>query len=78
LLAKSLLTKSGAGVDLQQYVTKRVRPMLCSISICGGLLIMIGHHACSEALFYYFGLGDQVPEHNRLLKSVLSNCSSMA
>jgi len=28
--------------------------MLCWISIFGGLLIMMGHHARSEALFYYF------------------------
>jgi hypothetical protein len=29
------------------------------ISILGGLLIMMGHHACSEALFYYFRLAAQ-------------------
>jgi hypothetical protein len=28
--------------------------MLHWISICGGLLIMMGHQARSEALFYYF------------------------
>jgi len=28
--------------------------MLCWISIFGGLRIMMGHHARSEALFYYF------------------------
>jgi hypothetical protein len=28
--------------------------MLPGISIFGGLLIMMGHHTCSEALFYYF------------------------
>jgi len=27
--------------------------MLCWISILGGLLIMMGHHARSEALFYH-------------------------
>jgi hypothetical protein len=32
------------------------------ISIFGGLLIMMGYHARSEALFYYFRLEDQVPE----------------
>jgi len=30
--------------------------MLCWISIFGGLLIMMGQHAGSEALFYYFWL----------------------
>jgi hypothetical protein len=34
------------------------------ISIFGGLLIMMGHHARSEALFYYFRLEDQVPENH--------------
>jgi hypothetical protein len=43
-----------------------IRPMLCWISIFGGLLIMMGHHARSEALFYYFRLEDQVPEHHLL------------
>src|SRR6516164_7179921 len=33
--------------------------MLRWISIIGGLLIMMGHHARSEALFYYFRLDDQ-------------------
>jgi transposase len=36
------------------------------ISIAGGLLIMMGHHARSEALFYYFRLEDQVPERHLL------------
>jgi hypothetical protein len=40
--------------------------MLRWISILGGLLIMMGHHARSEALFYYFRLEDQVPEHHLL------------
>ena len=39
------------------------------IAICGGLLIMMGHHARSEALFYYFRLEDQVPE-NHLLRLI--------
>src|ERR1700739_1214657 len=43
--------------------------MLCWISIFGGLLIMMGHHARSEALFYYFRLEDQVPE-NHLLRLI--------
>jgi hypothetical protein len=36
------------------------------ISIAGGLLIMMGHHARSEALFCYFRLEDQVPESHLL------------
>ena len=40
--------------------------MLCLISILGGLLIMMGQHDRSEALFYYFRLEDQVPETHLL------------
>jgi hypothetical protein len=40
--------------------------MLCWISILGGLLIMMGHQARSEALFYYFRLEDQIPETHLL------------
>jgi transposase len=40
--------------------------MLCWISIFGGLLIMMGQHDRSEALFYYFRLEDQVPETHLL------------
>ena len=36
---------------------------------CGGLLLMMGHHSRSEALFYYFRLEDQVPE-NHLLRLI--------
>jgi transposase len=43
--------------------------MLRRISILGGLLIMMGHHARSEALFYYFRLEDQVPA-NHLLRLI--------
>ena len=43
--------------------------MLRWIWIFGGLLIMMGHHARSEALFYYFRLEDQVPE-NHLLRLI--------
>jgi transposase len=43
--------------------------MLRWISNLGGLLIMMGHHARSEALFYYFRLEDQVPE-NHLLRLI--------
>ena len=40
--------------------------MLRWISIYGGLLIMMGHHARSEAPFYYFRLEDQIPETHLL------------
>ena len=40
--------------------------MLRWISILGGLLIMMGQHDRSEALFYYFRLEDQVPETHLL------------
>src|SRR5499425_3338128 len=43
--------------------------MLRWISMLGGLLIMMGHHDRSEALFYYFRLEDQVPE-NHLLRLI--------
>src|SRR5262244_411304 len=43
--------------------------MSCWISIFGGLPIMMGSHARSEALFYYFRLEDQVPE-NHLLRLI--------
>ena len=43
--------------------------MLCIIAILGGLLIMMGQHDRSEALFYYFRLEDQVPE-NHLLRLI--------
>jgi transposase len=43
--------------------------MLLFIAILGGLLVMMGHHARSEALFYYFRLEDQVPE-NHLLRLI--------
>jgi transposase len=43
--------------------------MLCLILIVGGLLLMMGQHDRSEALFYYFRLEDQVPE-NHLLRLI--------
>src|ERR1700738_3852043 len=48
--------------------------MLCLIPIVGGLLIMMGQHDRTEALFYYFRLEDQVPENHllRLLDKQLS------
>ena len=38
-------------------------------SMFGGLLIMMGHQARSEALFYYFRLEDHIPE-NHLLRLI--------
>ena len=48
--------------------------MLCLILIVGGLLIMMGQHDRSEALFYYFRLEDHVPETHllRLIKKHIS------
>jgi transposase len=40
--------------------------MFCWITILGGVLIMMGQHSRSEALFYYFRLEDQVPETHLL------------
>src|SRR5438309_8591050 len=48
--------------------------MLCLILIVGGLLIMMGQHDRSEALFYYFRLEDQVPE-NHLLRLIEKHIS---
>jgi len=48
--------------------------MLCVIPIVGGLLIMMGQHDRSEALFYYFRLEDQVPE-NHLLRLIEKHIS---
>src|ERR1700761_7495627 len=43
--------------------------MLCLILIVGGLLIMMGQHDRSEALFYYFRLEDHIAE-NHLLRLI--------
>jgi transposase len=48
--------------------------MFCLIPILGGLLIMMGQHNRSEALFYYFRLEDQVPE-NHLLRLIEKHIS---
>src|SRR5213592_575258 len=50
----------------QKQVRRKHSPMLCWILIVGGLLIMMGLHDRSEALFYYFRLEDQVPETHLL------------
>jgi transposase len=43
--------------------------MLLWMAIVGGLTLMMGQHARSESLFYYFRLEDQVAE-NHLLRLV--------
>jgi transposase len=43
--------------------------MLLWIAIGGGVRLMMGQHARSESLFYYFRLEDQVPE-NHLLRLI--------
>jgi transposase len=48
--------------------------MLCWITILGGVLIMMGQHSRSEALFYYFRLEDQIPE-NHLLRLIEKHIS---
>ena len=48
--------------------------MLRWISIFGGLLIIMGQHSRSEALFYYFRLEDQVSE-NHLLRLIHQHIS---
>src|SRR5215471_10771731 len=52
--------------------------MLCWIFVVGGLLIMMGQHDRSEALFYYFRLDDvqsarvsAFPRHDLETKSLL-------
>ena len=40
--------------------------MLCLILIVGGLLIMMGQHDRSEALFYYFRPGSGSAEHQAI------------
>jgi transposase len=47
---------------------------MLGIAILGGLLIMMGQHDRSEALFYYFRLDDQVPE-NHLLRLIEKHIS---
>ena len=51
--------------------------MLFFIAIHGGLRIMMGQHARSEALFYYFRIEDQVPE-NHLLRLQTDTSASIS
>ena len=48
--------------------------MYCLIFIRGGLLIMMGQHARSETLFYYFKLDEYIPE-NHLLRLIDTHIS---
>ena len=43
--------------------------MCCLMFILGDLLIMMGQHVRSEALFYYFKLEEYIPE-NHLLRLI--------
>ena len=43
--------------------------MYCLIFTLGGLPIMMGQHARSEALFYYFTLEEYIPK-NQLLRLI--------
>jgi transposase len=50
----------------EAWYKEEILAMLCWITIFGGVLIMMGQHSRSEALFYYFRLEDQVPETHLL------------
>jgi transposase len=50
----------------EAWYKEEILAMLCWIAILGGVLIMMGQHSRSEALFYYFRLEDQVPETHLL------------
>jgi hypothetical protein len=43
-----------AEIQRKRVIKKEFLPMLRRISILGGLLLMMGRHDRSEALFYYF------------------------
>jgi len=53
-------------VVAEAWYKEEILAMLCWITILGGVLIMMGQHSRSEALFYYFRLDDQVPETHLL------------
>jgi hypothetical protein len=63
---------------LQKHARRKHPPMLCLIPIVGGLLIMMGQHGRSEALFYYFRREDQIPETHllRLIEKHISFASA--
>ena len=55
-----------SGMRLGRSMLEESIHMRCLILIVGGLLIMMGQHDRSEALFYYFRLEDQIPETHLL------------
>jgi hypothetical protein len=67
VLKKSL--RLARGDVAEAWYKEEILAMFCWITILGGLLIMMGQHDRSEALFYYFRLEDQVPE-NHLLRLI--------
>ncbi len=50
--------------------------MYCLMLTPGGLLIMMGQHARSEALFYYFTLEEYIPQ-NHLLRLIDKHIDSV-
>ena len=58
----------------EAWYKEEILAMDCWITTLGGVLIMMGQHARSEALFYYFRLEDQVPE-NHLLRLIEKHIS---
>ena len=59
-------TQSGGRSVVIRKKLEEILSLLCWITILGGVLIMMGQHSRSEALFYYFRLEDQVPETHLL------------
>jgi DNA-binding NarL/FixJ family response regulator len=45
--------------------------------IFGGLLITMGHHACSEALFYYFRLEEPSPRQQLVIELVAEGLKNL-
>src|SRR6202047_1348174 len=50
----------------EAWYKEEILVMLWWIAILGGVLIMMGQHSRSVALFYYLPLEDQVPETHLL------------
>ena len=47
-------------MEAEAWYKEEILAMLCWITILGGVLIMMGQHSHSEALFYYFRLGQSL------------------
>jgi transposase len=62
------------GAVAEAWYKEEILAMLCWITILGGMLLMMGQHSRSEALFYYFRLEDQIPE-GRLLRLIEKHIS---